>query len=264
MRLPSACATSSACSIVTAWSGTTGRRRRRPTRGWMPSCSRRSISSTARAMPASSDSTRSARFGDDRVDGAMVVGIGVDVEQRRAVLPNASPIAAITARSRPSDTFGTDSSSTTRPTLRRGEERPGPSHDRIGTSAPIRRYPSIGALQRDLAGCRRCVDAGLPARIGCPSSTAAPAGAPTSTARRRASSRERKALPGGAAPVGLSAAGSSWTRTVLHGRSTAPSVTRCYPGRAGSAWRPHADAGRAAPLLLMARRRSSACSARRS
>ena len=57
MRLPSESATSSATPSA-SWSGTRDDAAA-PMRGWMPSCSRRSISSTARATPASRDSSRS-------------------------------------------------------------------------------------------------------------------------------------------------------------------------------------------------------------
>ena len=39
---------------------------------------------------------------------------------------------------------------------------PPADNDSSGSSASVRRYSSIRALQRDLAGCRRCVEAGFP------------------------------------------------------------------------------------------------------
>ena len=46
---------------------------------------------------------------DEREDGAMMVGVHVDVEQARGLRERA-PSDSITASSRPSEKFGTDSS----------------------------------------------------------------------------------------------------------------------------------------------------------
>src|SRR6478735_9953538 len=59
---------------------------------------------------------------------------------------NASATASITAGSQPSETFGTDSSRATD----------------LLYGAGVSHYRSIRALQRDLANCRRCLDAGYP------------------------------------------------------------------------------------------------------
>src|SRR5436190_15740537 len=69
----------------------------------------------------------------------------------------------MTARSRPSETFGTDSSSATATTL----WRPFPARSAVTATPHVplpepRRYQTIRALQRDLARCRRCVEAGYP------------------------------------------------------------------------------------------------------
>ena len=63
------------------------------------------------ARAASSASDERARRAREREHGAVVVGVGVHVEQaHRAAAPaNASPSAAISAWSRPSETFGAES-----------------------------------------------------------------------------------------------------------------------------------------------------------
>ena len=63
--------------------GTSGTTSAAPMRGWAPSCRRRSIRSRAHAIPASSVSTSSVVLADEREDGAVVVGVDVDVEQPR-------------------------------------------------------------------------------------------------------------------------------------------------------------------------------------
>ena len=61
-------------------------------------------------MPATSASTSSASVADEREDRAVVIAIGVDVEQPRMPPRARRRIASIVARSRPSEKFGTDSS----------------------------------------------------------------------------------------------------------------------------------------------------------
>ena len=53
------------------------------------------------------------RIADHREHGAVVVGVGVDVEHARARPERRPPIASIAAASRPSEKFGTDSSGST-------------------------------------------------------------------------------------------------------------------------------------------------------
>ena len=110
-----------AASIATGASGTSGTTSTAPTRGCTPSCARRSMSSTARARPATSDSTSAVLVADEREDRTVVVGVGVHVEQR-ALLANARPISSIAPASRPSETFGTASSTIRTLRSRDGEE----------------------------------------------------------------------------------------------------------------------------------------------
>ena len=166
--------------------------------------------------------------GDDREHGAVMVGIRVDVEDAPVLRRTRAAIAAMTTGSRPSETFGTDSSRATdllygeRSCFRRRDASPDPT----------RRYPSIASLQRDLAALpalrRRRASRSSPR----PSSRAQRAVGPTCTARRPASSRERRARPGVAAPAGRCVAGSSSTKRAFDATFYCASVTRCYPGRA--------------------------------
>src|SRR5262245_19332686 len=148
-------------------------------------------------------------------------------DARRA---NAWAIAATAARSRPSETFGTDSTSVTRllyddttAPLRVTETPP-------STTLPARRHRSIRSLQQDLARCRRCAEAGF--RIESPPVVCGRAG--------------RRAFLFGQAPgVVEGAEGAPWRgragRTLrrwleldedaFYSTFYFASVTRCYPGR---------------------------------
>jgi len=106
-------------------------------------------------------------------------------------------------------------------------------NDSSGSSAPIRRYSSIGALQRDLAGCRRCVEAGFPLE---------------SLPVVHGSAGRRAYLYGQAPGIVEGAEGAPWRgragRTLrrwleldeegFYRTFYCAAVTRCYPGRAGS------------------------------
>ena len=95
-------------------------------------------------------------------------------------------------------------------------------------------YRSLASLERDLARCRACAEAGLPARVAARARAGSAASAPISSARRPASSKERSGCRGAGAPAGRSAAGSSSTRTTSTRPSTAPRSRAAIPGRAAS------------------------------
>ncbi len=83
MREPMIAAAASARRMSSGTIGMSGTTSAAPTRGWAPSCVRRSIRSTAILMPASSASASSASDPTSGEHRAVVVGIGVDVEQPR-------------------------------------------------------------------------------------------------------------------------------------------------------------------------------------
>ena len=70
-------------SIDSGASGTRGTTSTAPTRGWTPTCSRRSMRSTAAAMPASERLDQVVLLGCEREDRTVVVGIRVGVEEQR-------------------------------------------------------------------------------------------------------------------------------------------------------------------------------------
>ena len=148
-------------------------------------------------------------------------------------------------RRRPSLKLGTDSSGSTSRTL-------GPDDARTR-----RRYRSVASLQRDLATCRSCIEAGhrlesLP--VGVPARDSVR----TCSVRRRHRRRRRAATRGAAAPVRRCAAGSSLDEAAFYATFYCASVTRCYPGRGPlRARRPHTDSERA-PALPDGARTSSA------
>ena len=91
-------------------------------------------------------------------------------------------------------------------------------------------YRSIKALHRDLATCRRCLDAGFPIESA-PVVHGAPGRRAYLFGQAPGSSREPRAHRGGAAPDGHCAAGSSSTSKRFYTTFYCASVTRCYPGR---------------------------------
>jgi uracil-DNA glycosylase len=137
------------------------------------------------------------------------------------------------AASRPSDTFGTDSSIT--PLLYEGA---------------VRRYRSIAALHRDLAVCRRCVEAGFPLE---------------SLPVVHGAAGRRAYLFGQAPGIVEGAEGRPWRgragqtlrrwlqleEEAFYATFYCASVTRCYPGRTASG-RPDAHAA-SRPLPELAR-----------
>ena len=82
-------------------SGTSGTTSAAPTRGWTPSCSRRSMQLDGGAMPARRDVDEAVLVPDERVDRAVVVGVGVDVEQRARVARTPRRSRATTPRRAP-------------------------------------------------------------------------------------------------------------------------------------------------------------------
>ena len=120
-------------------------------RGCAPSWRRRSIRSRAQAIPASSASTSSSSL-PTSVYTDRLWSWSEWTSSRRACPASAPPIASIVARSRPSEKFGTASSGSigTYPTLRRR------------MTARKSSYRSLASLERDLARCRACVEAGYP------------------------------------------------------------------------------------------------------
>ena len=204
-----------------------GRRRPRRSAGGSRRASAGRSSSAARAIPASSASTRSS-------SSATIVkterwwSASEWTSRTRPCSANACPIAAMTAGSRPSETFGTDSRSAT--DLLYGAWRSlmprRPSHGEPTRALRLDRARS-SAISPAAGAAPRRASRSSPR----PSSRARPAGAPTSTGRRPGSSREPKALRGAAGPAARCAAGSSSTRTTFYATFYCASVTRCYPGR---------------------------------
>ena len=154
---------------------------------------------------------------DEREHGAVMVGVGVDVEHLR---PAAERLPD--RRDRREIRFPRCSGRTSSTRLLYAEPdvgRPSVTPDPSTAAPPPRRYASIRALQRDLAFCRLawrrdplesppvCTH-GRPPRLPL-------------TARRPASSRAPRARPGAAARDGRRAAGSSSTEDAL---STPPST----------------------------------------
>ena len=134
----------------------------------------------------------------------------------------------MTAGSRPSETFGTDSRSVT--DLLYG------ARNARATDARFRAQP-IGTTRRSRrssATSPRCRAAPRRASRSSPrpSSRAQPADARISTARHRESSRAPRAHRGGPGRSHAARAGSSSTRTTFDATFYCASVTRCYPGRA--------------------------------
>ena len=191
-------------------------------RGWMPSCARRSISSAARAIPASSDSTSVLLIGDERVDGTVVVGVGMDVEHARRASRGPPRSPRRRAGSLPSETFGTDSRRATGSTL--GWPRRGALHVICAPAAAApRRPPTLDrgapARPRALPPLRR---GRLPDRVA----ARRPGRGRTSclhlrpgTGHRR---RRRRCAVARACRAARCAAGSSSTRRPSTRRSTAP------------------------------------------
>ena len=97
----------------------------------------------------------------------------------------------------------------------------------------------------------------LPDRVAARCSRATPGSAPTSTARRRGSSRASSAGRGAGAPARPSAAGSSSTRTSSTRPSTAPRSRAATPaGRASGSGDRVPDPARAGALRVLARPRA--------
>jgi uracil-DNA glycosylase len=102
----------------------------------------------------------------------------------------------------------------------------------VGSAPPARRYSSIRALHRDLAGCRRCVEAGFPLE---------------SLPVVHGTGGRRAYLYGQAPGIVEAAEGAPWRgragRTLrrwleldedtFYRTFYCAAVTRCYPGRAG-------------------------------
>ena len=90
--------------------GTTGTTSAAPIRGCTPACARRSMRSRAHAIAARSASTISSLAADEGEHRAVVVDVGVHVEELRTLGERARRSPSTTAASRPSEKFGTASS----------------------------------------------------------------------------------------------------------------------------------------------------------
>ena len=117
-------------------------------RGCAPSCSRRSIRSRATSAAATSAFDERALVADAREDGAVVVDVDVHVEQPRV------------RREGRADRVDR------RPVAPLGEVRHGLERKHGPYCRPVTRrrttYRSLASLERDLRGCRACVEAGYP------------------------------------------------------------------------------------------------------
>ena len=83
-RWPSSSASAHAAPRSASVRCTIGATSSAPTRGCTPACARRSIRSTATRAPCDERAVQLARLAREREDGAVVVGVGVDVEHARA------------------------------------------------------------------------------------------------------------------------------------------------------------------------------------
>ena len=124
------------------------------------------------------------------------------------------------------------------------------------TSAPMSHYRSISALQRDLANCRRCLDAGYPIESHAGRPRQRRASARISTARRpdrRGSGRRAVARPRRphAAPLARARRGDVLRHLLLRLGDALLSGSHRRRAR-----RPHADSRRAPTLLRRGARRS--------
>ena len=165
-----------------ASSGTSGTTSATPTRGWtpvvLPQVDR---ARPPRRFPARSASTSAVVLADEREDGAVVVGVGVDVEELRARAANAAPIAAMTRGVAPLGDVGHGLEHDPYPT------KPCPADDASRRTAPA-------------AGARSC---------GCSASCAR-------TARRsssRRSSRSPRRSPGSSSRSSPASSSTSSTAT---------------------------------------------------
>ena len=160
MRSPTtAAAAAGALEVLRARAARSARRRPRRCAGARPRARAGRCARARPRIPATSASTSSRSVADQREDRAVVIGVGVDVEQPRVRARAPSPIASIVARSRPSLKFGTDSSGSTRRTLggregvlrqaRAGVRRLVPRH---AASSPTATAPGWDAELAQLVG----------------------------------------------------------------------------------------------------------------
>ena len=109
MRPASSSAVARARSMSPGRSGTIGTTSVAPMRGCAPACVRRSMCSRARAMPASKASM-SCCSSPTSVNTERLWSASLWTSSSFACLPRTEATASMTAGSRPSETFGTDSS----------------------------------------------------------------------------------------------------------------------------------------------------------